>query len=200
MSLLKRMPPKRRRLSLTDYRKRLKFVKSGLPRLVIRKTNKQIIVQVIKPKFGGDETLLTVTSKKLRKFGWRAGLKNTAAAYLTGLLAGLLIKKKASRAILDIGLYTPSKGSKVFAAAVGFRDAGVEIPLGEEKLPSEDRIRGAHISNYYKILRESGQETSQFSKTDESVYLNLESHFEEVKNRILRELGGNESGGVGAQN
>ena len=198
MSLLKRMPPKRRRLGLTDYRKRLKLVKSGLPRLVVRKTNKHIIVQVIKPKFGGDETILTVTSKKLREFGWKASLKNTPAAYLTGLLAGLLIKSKIDKAVLDIGLHRPSKESKVFAAALGFKDSGIEIPVGEEILPDEDRIKGAHISSYYKSLKESGAETVQFSKSDESVYTNLEAHFEEVKNRILRELGGDESGGMGS--
>jgi len=190
VSLLKRMPPKRRRLGLTDYRKRLKLVKSGLPRLVVRKTNNQIIVQVIRSKLGGDETILTVTSKKLRDYGWRASLKNTPAAYLTGLLAGLLVKDKVEKAILDIGLQTPSKGSKVFAAALGFRDAGIEIPLGEEILPDKDRISGKHISEYYKMIRESGLQTTQFSKSDESIYMNLEKHFEEVKNRILKELCG----------
>jgi large subunit ribosomal protein L18 len=58
-----------------------------LPRLVVRKTNNQIIVQVIRSRLGGDETILTITSRKLRDYGWRASLKNTPAAYLTGLLA-----------------------------------------------------------------------------------------------------------------
>lgn len=190
MSLLKRMPPRRRREGLTDYRQRLKLVKSGLPRLVVRKTNRYIIVQVIKPKLGGDETILTVTSKKLREYGWKASLKNTPAAYLTGLLAGLMVKDKVEKAILDIGLQRPSKGARVFAAALGFRDAGVEIPLGEEKLPSEDRIKGKHITEYYQMLRRSENPTIQFSKMDETIYTNLEAHFEEVKNRILEELSG----------
>ena len=190
MSLLKRMPPRRRREGLTDYRQRLKLVKSGLPRLVVRKTNRYIIVQVIKPKLGGDETILTVTSKKLREYGWKASLKNTPAAYLTGLLAGLMVKDKVEKAILDIGLQRPSKGARVFAAALGFRDAGVEIPLGEEKLPSEDRIKGKHIAEYYQMLRRSENPTIQFSRMDETIYANLEAHFEEVKNRILGELGG----------
>ena len=190
MSLLKRMPPRRRREGLTDYRQRLKLVKSGLPRLVVRKTNRYIIVQVIKPKLGGDETILTVTSKKLREYGWKASLKNTPAAYLTGLLAGLMVKDKVEKAILDIGLQRPSKGARVFAAALGFRDAGVEIPLGEEKLPSEDRIKGKHITEYYQMLRRSENPTIQFSRMDETIYANLEAHFEEVKNRILGELSG----------
>lgn len=188
MSMLKRLPPRRRREGLTDYRKRLKLVKSGLPRLVIRKTNRYIIVQVIKSKMGGDETLITVTSKKLAEYGWKASFKNTPAAYLTGLLAGMLAKKKGvEKAIVDIGLHRAVKGSKVFAAVKGFIDAGLEVPAGEEIFPDEDRIKGIPIKEYYKSLKESGAETIQFSKSDEQVYMNLDNHFSQVKERILKE-------------
>jgi len=187
VSMLKRLPPRRRREGLTDYRMRLKLVKSGLPRLVIRKTNRYIIVQVIKCREGGDETLLTVTSKKLLEYGWRGGLKNIPASYLTGLLAGIQAKKKGiGKAIVDIGLHKPVKGSRVFAAVKGFIDAGVDVPAGEEIFPDEERIRGSHISDYYRRIREEGLETRQFSKVGE-VYEELEKHFEEVKERILRE-------------
>jgi len=189
VSMLKRLPPRRRRRGLTDYRKRLKLVKSGLPRLVVRKTNRYVIVQVVKSKMGGDETLVTVTSKKLANYGWRASFKNTPAAYLTGLLAGLLAKKRGvERAIADIGLHRAIKGAKVFAAVKGFVDAGVQVPVGEEILPGEDRIMGRHISEYYNRLREMQVETIQFSRSDERIYSNLEDHFLEVRERILREV------------
>lgn len=189
MSMLKRLPPRRRRRGLTDYRKRLKLVKSGLPRLVVRKTNRYVIVQVVRSKMGGDETLVTVTSKRLADYGWRAGFKNTPAAYLTGLLAGLLAKKRGvERAIADIGLHRAVKGAKVFAAVKGFVDAGVQVPVGEEILPGEDRIMGRHISEYYNRLREMQVETIQFSRSDERIYSNLEDHFLEVRERILREV------------
>lgn len=191
MSILKRIPPKRRRLGLTDYRKRLKLVKSGLPRLVIRRTNRYLITQVIKSKLGGDETLITVTSKKLADYGWRASFKNTPAAYLTGFLAGLLAKKKGiEKAVVDIGLHRAVKGSKVFAVVKGFIDAGVEVAASEEVFPDEDRIKGVPIMEYYKSIKESGVETTQFSKSDEEVYMNLDSHFSQVKERILKEVGG----------
>ena len=191
MSILKRIPPKRRRLGLTDYRKRLKLVKSGLPRLVIRRTNRYLITQVIKSKLGGDETLITVTSKKLADYGWRASFKNTPAAYLTGFLAGLLAKKKGiEKAVVDIGLHRAVKGSKVFAVVKGFIDAGVEVAASEEVFPDEDRIKGVPIMEYYKNIKESGAETIQFSKSDEEVYMNLDSHFSQVKERILKEVGG----------
>jgi len=189
VSMLKRLPPRRRRRGLTDYRKRLKLVKSGLPRLVVRKTNRYVIVQVVRSKMGGDETLVTVTSKRLADYGWRAGFKNTPAAYLTGLLAGLLAKKRGvERAIADIGLHRAVKGAKVFAAVKGFVDAGVQVPVGEEILPGEDRIMGRHISEYYNRLREMQVETIQFSRSDERIYSNLEDHFLEVRERILREV------------
>ncbi len=190
MSLLKRMPPRRRRRGLTDYRKRYRLVKSGLPRLVIRRTGRYIIVQVVKSREGGDETLLTITSKKLLQYGWKAGLKNLPAAYLTGLLAGVLAAKKGvGKVIADIGLHSPVPGSRVFAALKGFMDAGVDVPAGEEIFPDEERLRGEHIKKYYEMIRggEEAVETRQFSKVPGDVYLRLDQHFEEVKERILKE-------------
>ena len=67
-------------------------------------------------------------------------------AYLTGLLAGKkAIKKGLKEGVLDIGLYTPRKGARIFAALKGVVDAGVKVPYGEEILPSEERIYGKHI-------------------------------------------------------
>lgn len=193
---LKRIPPRRRREGLTDYRARLKYVKSGLPRLVIRKSNRYITVQVVESRQGGDGTLVTVTSKHLAKYGWRGGGKNLPAAYLTGLLAGLIAKKKNVRkAIVDIGLYTPVDGSRVFAAVKGFLDAGVEVPVSDEKLPGEDRISGAHIQEYYLKLREESPESRQFSRSPEDVYGRLTDHFQEVKERLIKELGEDERSG-----
>ncbi|MEM0079330.1 MAG: 50S ribosomal protein L18 [Nitrososphaerota archaeon] len=193
LKILKRRPPRRRREGLTDYRVRLKLVKSGIPRLVVRKSNRYITVQVVNSKAGGDETLVTITSKILRKYGWRASTKNIPAAYLTGLLAGLVAKKRGvEKAIVDIGLYTPVSGSRVFAAVKGFIDAGIDVPVGEEKIPGEERIKGFHISSYYNMLREKGLETIQFSKSPGDVYTSLDRHFEEVKEKIMIEVSGDE--------
>lgn len=183
--ILKRRLPRRRRQGLTDYRVRLKLVKSGLPRLVIRKSNRYITIQVIESRAGGDKTLLTVTSKHLLKYGWKASMKNLPAAYLTGFLAGLIAKKKGvEKAIVDLGLYTPVTGSRLFAAVKGFRDAGIDVPVSEEKLPDEERIKGTHIQEYFQMIKEKNIETTQFSKSPEEVYSALTKHFEEVKERI----------------
>ena len=65
----------------------------------------------------------------------------------------MLTAKKAkakgiSSAIVDLGLQTPLKGSKVFAAVKGAIDAGLEINANEEIFPSEERIKGNHIASY----------------------------------------------------
>ncbi|EDY35873.1 hypothetical protein ABOONEI_1072, partial [Aciduliprofundum boonei T469] len=83
----------------------------------------------------------------LKKYGWKGSFKNTPAAYLTGYLAGkLALKKGIEEAVLDIGLQSPVKGSRVFAALKGMVDAGLYVPHSEEVYPSEDRIKGEHIS------------------------------------------------------
>ncbi|RLG69666.1 MAG: 50S ribosomal protein L18, partial [Candidatus Iainarchaeum archaeon] len=61
---------RRRREKRTDYAKRLALVKSGLPRLVIRRTNQYIISQVIKFDPKGDITLVHINSSRLKKLGW----------------------------------------------------------------------------------------------------------------------------------
>jgi len=163
-----RMPLKRRRLGKTNYRKRLKLLTSEKPRLIVRKTNRYIIVQIARYNEKGDEILVGTTSKVLEKFGWNFSFKNTPAAYLTGLLVGkMAVEKGIKEAILDIGLHSPTKGSKVFAVAKGAIDAGLKIPASEEVFPSEDRIKGLHIKSYLKKFE------------------GISKKFEKVKKKIL---------------
>jgi len=143
-----RVKMRRRREGKTNYRKRLAYLKSGKPRAVVRKTLKYIIVQIVEYHEDGDKILVGVNSSHLRKYGWSGSFKNTPAAYLTGYLAGkLALKKGINEAVLDIGLQSPVKGSRVFAALKGLVDAGLNVPHSEEVYPSEDRIKGKHISD-----------------------------------------------------
>jgi large subunit ribosomal protein L18 len=82
----------------------------------------------------------------LKKIGWtKTG--NVPAAYLTGLLAGKKAKEKnVTEAVLDLGLQTSTKGSRIYAALKGVLDAGINVPHSKDILPSEDRIIGKHIS------------------------------------------------------
>lgn len=143
-----RVPHKRRSLQKTDYRKRLALVKSGKPRLVIRKSLENMRVQVISYSESGDKVIASAFSPELDRFGWKMGKGNLPAAYLTGLLGGVRAKKaNIKEAVLDLGLQTSTKGSRIYAALKGVVDAGLSVPHSEEVLPSEERIMGKHIQN-----------------------------------------------------
>ena len=138
---------RRRREGKTNYRKRFALLKSGKPRVIVRKSNKNIRVQFSLYEMNGDKIVASAIGNDLKKYGWNYSFSNTPAAYLTGMLAGKrALKRGIEEGILDIGLHTPSKGANVFAALKGVVDAGVSVPYGEEILPSEDRLYGKHIS------------------------------------------------------
>jgi len=185
-----KVPRRRRREGKTNYYKRYVMVLSRHPRFVVRKTLNYIWVQVVEARPGGDVVIAAAHSNELRKkFGWKAGTANTPAAYLTGLLAALrALEKGVDYAIPDIGLHRPVKGALVFAAIKAANDAGLKVPVSEEVVPGDDRIRGEHIASYAKILRENGLLEKRFSRYLASGLSpeDLPSHFEEVKNNILK--------------
>lgn len=175
---------------MTDYGKRSKMLASGLPRIVVRKSTRYVMVQVISPKASGDVAHAYATSKELNRYNWAGGLKNTPAAYLTGLLAGLRAKNKGiERAIPDIGLSPPVPSSRVFAALKGAADAGLEVSGDPRVYPPEERIKGQHIQEYLKAKRERMQESDQAAPLSLSRVVDIPSRFEEVRNRIVSEVG-----------
>ena len=60
---------RRRRQGKTDYRKRLKLIKSGIPRASVRITNTKVMIQIIDFSMKGDLILASATSKQLDGFG-----------------------------------------------------------------------------------------------------------------------------------
>lgn len=143
------VPFRRRREGRTDYYVRTKLVVSEDPRMVVRKTNKHIICQIITAHIEGDRTHVAANSSELRKYGYEGSLSNTPAAYLTGmLLAVRALKAQQEDAILDIGLHRAKKGARVFAALKGAVEAGLDIPHNEEILPSDERCNGEHIAAF----------------------------------------------------
>ncbi len=165
---------RRKREGRTDYKSRLVILKSKLPRLVIRKSNKHMLVQLIQYGEQGDIIIKSAHSKELAKYGWELSTGNTPAAYLTGLLIGS--RTKGQEAITDIGLQAPIKGSKIFAVVKGAADAGLKIKFSEEVVPKEDRVFGKHIEEYVKTL----------SKEDKKS-VKLQESFEKAKQKILSE-------------
>ncbi len=138
---------RRRREGITDYRHRLKLLKSRKVRLVIRKSLKNIQIQFIEYKEDGDNILVTANSKELiNKYNWKFSTSSTPAAYLTGLIAGKRAKDKGiNECVLDMGRYMPTSGNKIFASLKGVVDVGLDCPHSEEKIPSEERILGKHL-------------------------------------------------------
>jgi len=138
---------RRRREGITDYRKRLKLLKSRKIRIVVRNSLKNTRVQFIKYETNGDKILSSAISNELvKKYNWKHSTATTPAAYLTGLLAAKrAIENGIKEGILDIGRIKPVKGSKIFASLKGVIDAGIKCPHNEEKFPDETRIMGHHI-------------------------------------------------------
>ena len=95
----------------------------------------------------GDRVVASADSSELGRIAFPArSLASTPAAYLTGYLAGLRAKAKGTaEAVLDAGLHHPTPGGRLAAALKGLLDAGVQIPHGEDRFPSADRLGGAHL-------------------------------------------------------
>lgn len=177
---------RRRREGKTNYATRMKLVDVDKARLVVRVSNANVIVQVINVAKDGDVTVASAHSKELNKLGWKAGNKNTSAVYLTAYLCGKkAVAAGVDYAVADIGLKSPIKGAKVFAAVKGAADAGLNVPYGESIIPGEERINGEHIAEYAESLDEDelkAKFSQYFAKGLNPA--DLPEHFEEIKNRI----------------
>ncbi|MFP4632747.1 MAG: 50S ribosomal protein L18 [Halobacteriales archaeon] len=141
-----KVPLRRRREGRTDYGQRLALLKSGKPRLVVRKTNNHALVQLVEAGEQGDRTLAHAHTSELRDHGWEAPTGNLPAAYLVGYLGGSRAVEHADEAVLDIGVNSVTPQNRVFAALKGAVDAGLDVPHGEEVLPAWERVRGEHIA------------------------------------------------------
>ena len=137
------VPFRRRRQGKTNFKRRLALLKSKKTRAVVRKSHTGISIQLVEYRADGDRVLAHGTYSDLKKLGWTYSLTDTSASYLTGLIAGKnAVKNDIEEAVYDIGLMEPAKGSRVFAVLKGLIDAGLEIPRGEKKFPTYDRISG----------------------------------------------------------
>ena len=163
------VPHRRKREGKTDYKLRLRLLKSGKPRLVVRKSLSNITCHIVKYEPQGDRTIIFANSGELKKFGWKFHCGNVPSAYLTGLLCAQKAKKhKIGHAVLDIGLYASTPGNRLYSALKGALDGGLEIPHSEEILPKPERIAGKHIAGNNEKLKD------------------MPKIFEQVKGKILK--------------
>jgi len=173
--------PRRRREGKTHYQCRRKLVRQDKwkanarkYRLIVRFTNTKVICQIAYATIRGDMMVSQATSAELPKYGVKAGLKNYAAAYATGLLIARRTLKKFGldqtfkgkeeldgedyhvedeegderpfKAILDVGRMSTVVGHRMWGALKGAVDGGLYVPHTNRKFPG------------YKEPDEKGQE------------------------------------------
>ena len=159
---IKPLKYRRRREGRTNYKKRMSLLKSNLPRLVIRKSNKHIYAQIVEYIPNGDKVIVSSCSLELKKLGWNFG-PNMSTAYLVGFLLGKkAVQHKVKDSIPDFGLSPSIKGSKLYAVLKGTLDAGLSVRHSEDVLPDEDRLNGKHITDYFKNKSKENASKEQF--------------------------------------
>ena len=177
---------KRIREDKTNYRKRAAILIGRHSFVTVKVSDQNVAAQVLKPTPTGDIVVASAHSRELEKQGWKGALNNLPACYLTGmLLAKKALQKGVQNAVLYIG--KDHFTSRVAACMKGIVDGGVSMPVSEESLPDDERIRGQHIAEYAETLKENQEEyNSRFSAILKKG-LNPEdypSHFEEIKSKI----------------
>jgi|GEM_PF-391799 len=142
------LPFRRKREGKTNYKKRLALLKSGQPRLIIRRSNRHILLQLVRYEADGDKVVAAFNSKSLAKHGWTHATKSVPAAYLSGvLLAKTAVEKGTGQAIVDLGLQKHRAGTRLCAAIKGAIDGGLAIPASADIFPAAERLAGRHISD-----------------------------------------------------
>lgn len=180
---------RRKREGRTDYHLRLGLLKSGKPRLVVRKSGKNITCQIVVYENAGDKVMVSSDSKELAKLGWKFHGGNLPSAYLTGMLcAKRAAEKGVGEAIFDLGLYRSTPGNRLYSALKGAVEGGLDVPHSEEILPKDDRVSGVHIQLYAAKLKK--EDHAKYSRLF-SAYLkehldpeNIAKAFEEMKAKI----------------
>jgi large subunit ribosomal protein L18 len=177
---------KRNRQRKTNYRKRASLLLSRRDFVVVKISDQNMSCQFLKPALKGDMVISSSHSRELRKYGWKGSMNSLPACYLTGLLLG---KKSLAKGTDNAILYTgrDSFTSRIAACLKGIVAAGVNVPMSEDSLPSDERTNGKHIAQYAKILKgDQAKYNSIFSALIKEG-LNPEeypSHFEATKEKI----------------
>ena len=145
---------RRRKEGKTDYKLRKGLLSSEIPRIVVRRTNKYFICQVVESNEAQDKVITGVTSRDLIKLGWDVKLNGSLKSIPAGYLTGLLLAKKIGKGkfIMDLGMTRTIAGSRVFSVVKGLIDGGLKIPANNKAFPNEERIRGEHLKPEVKKM------------------------------------------------
>jgi len=165
---------RRRRECKTDYEARRALIlqdktKYNSPkyRLVVRLSNQDVTAQIAYATLSSDVIMTAAYSHELSTYGAniykKAGQKNFAAAYATGLLVARRVltklgmdklyegqtkpdgknflvaadgdQRRPFRVLLDIGLHYTTTGARIFAVLKGAVDGGLAIPHKNKRFP-----------------------------------------------------------------
>jgi len=171
---------RRRRECKTDYEARRALIfqdktKYNSPkyRLVVRLSNRDVTAQIVYATLTSDVVMSAAYSHELSKYGAtvynKAGQKNYAASYATGLLIARRILNKLSldkqyegqvkpdgadflvkpdgaqrrpfHVLLDIGLHYTTTGARIFGVLKGAVDGGLDIPHKNKRFPGYDSTK-----------------------------------------------------------
>ncbi len=185
--MVKEVKFRRRSEATTDYRKRLALVKSGLDRVVVRKSNRRIIGQIVRYVPEGDRVIVHADSGELLKLSW-SSRANRPTAYLTGLLLARKAQAESQNEhILDIGLASPVRNSIPFIFAKGCIDGGMKL-----RGTLEIDEKAYNCSNTKHIDELKSKDEAKYQKAY-SAYIKsgtppegLGKTFNETKDRILK--------------
>ena len=184
---MRSVPYRRKREGRTNYNKRLQLLVGREHRVVIRKSLKSVLVQIVDYLPDGDKVIASAHSRELKKYGLPYNNSNIVVAYLTGLLCGVKVQKAGIKSgIVDFGLQKAHPKGKLMAVVKGLADSGFKVPVNENAVPDEDRINGKHIATYAQQTDEtqngfSGYKSANITVTD------LPKIVEQVKEKILAE-------------
>jgi large subunit ribosomal protein L5e len=182
---------RRRRECRTDYYARTRLIlqdknkyKTPKYRLVFRKTNRDLICQVVAADMDHDRIIESAYSHELPRYGVKVGLTNYAAAYCTGLLLARRINakfkleyvgqvnpdgelfhsggedaqedfdKNAFKAVLDVGLQRTTTGARIWGALKGAADGGMYVPHTDKRFPGSKKTDGSNYESDAKVHRD----------------------------------------------
>ncbi len=148
-----RTQKRRRKENKTDYKNRLNLLKSGLKRIVIRRTNKYFLIQLVESREARDKVIVSTSSRELLKEGFNkkytGSLKSIPAGYLTALLFSSKVDKNENY-IIDIGMARNIYGNRNSAVIKGLIDGNLKINVDKKIFPTDDRIKGSHLKDDIK--------------------------------------------------
>ena len=177
---------KRNRQKKTSYRKREALLISRRPFITVKPSDQNVNCQLLKPTPTGDVVISSVHSRELKKYGWKGSMNCLPACYLIGFLLG---KKSMEKGTTSAILYTGIDAftSRIAATLKGIIDAGFNVPVSEDILPTDERITGNHIAEYAKILK--GDQEKYNVRFSQLLKEGLEpedypSHFETIRKSI----------------